>query len=500
MKSLRQFQLKNLNIDTAKQAILFVRPECHICQQEGFEVMTRVKVSLHGHSVMAIVNTVGQLLEDHEASLSTYAWDLLNAKEGEWLDVNHVLPQHSLGHLRSKIFGETLQPDEMSEIVQDIAQNAYADVEMAAFLTACAGGRLSLDEITAMTHAMIEAGQRLHWAHEQIVDKHCVGGLPGNRTSMIVVPIVAAYGLTIPKTSSRAITSPAGTADTMEMFAPVDLELKDMQKVVEKELGCIVWGGRAQLSPADDILIRVERVLDLDIEGQLVASVLSKKIAAGSSDILIDIPVGPTAKVRDLAMQNSLQHLFESVGANLNVNIRTHISDGTQPVGNGIGPALEARDVWRVLNNTPDAPQDLKERALTLAGLLIEFDRKLDPGQGIHIAQQILHSNQALEKFIAICNAQGGLRQLTPSLFQETLTSSIRGVITQINNRRLARLAKLAGAPRDPWAGIDLHVKVGAHVEPHQPLMTVHANKEGHLLYAISFWHEVGGIFTIDQD
>ena len=145
---------------------------------------------------------------------------------------------------------------------------------------------------------MVKTGKILTWPSDLIVDKHCVGGLPGNRTTLIVVPIVAAFGLMIPKTSSRAITSPAGTADTMEVFAPVNLDIKTMRKVVEQENGCIVWGGSVSLSPADDLLIRIERPMDLDSEGQLVASILSKKIAAGSNHLVIDIPIGSTAKIR----------------------------------------------------------------------------------------------------------------------------------------------------------------------------------------------------------
>src|SRR5207342_2314958 len=182
-----------------------------------------------------------------------------------------------------------------------------SDIELAAFVTACAGDRMDLDESVALTRAMISVGERLDWGGGPVLDKHCVGGLPGNRTTPIVVAIIAAAGYRIPKTSSRAITSPAGTADAMEVMAPVALDLPGMRRVVEKEGGCIVWGGNVRLSPADDILIRVERPLDFDSDGQLVASILSKKVAAGSTHVLIDMPVGPTAKVRSLESAMSLQ-------------------------------------------------------------------------------------------------------------------------------------------------------------------------------------------------
>ena len=235
--------------------------------------------------------------------------------------------------------------------MQDTVASRLSDLELAAFVTACAGERLDQDETTSLTRAMVAVGQRLNWGDGPVLDKHCVGGLPGNRTTPIVVAIIAALGYRIPKTSSRAITSPAGTADAMETMAPVALDLPAMRRVVEREGGCIVWGGNVRLSPADDILIRVERPLDFDSDGQLVASVLSKKIAAGSTHVLIDMPVGPTAKVRSDASADDLSARLRSTAAMLGLHLAIHRSDGTQPVGAGIGPALEARDVLKVLRN-----------------------------------------------------------------------------------------------------------------------------------------------------
>ena len=213
------------------------------------------------------------------------------------------------------------------------------------FIAASAGDRLNKKEVLDLTNAMVDTGQRLTWPSPLVVDKHCVGGLPGNRTTPIVVAIVAAFGLMIPKTSSRAITSPAGTADTMEVFTTVNLDIPTMKKVVEQENGCIVWGGSVALSPADDLLIRIERTANLDSEGQMVASILSKKIAAGSTHIVIDMPIGTTAKVRSIAQAELLKNFLESVAKEFGIETKVIFTDGSQPVGRGIGPALEAQDV-----------------------------------------------------------------------------------------------------------------------------------------------------------
>jgi thymidine phosphorylase len=319
------------------------------------------------------------------------------------------------------------------------------------------------------------------------MDKHCVGGLPGNRTTMILVPIVAACGLLMPKTSSRAITSPAGTADTMETLAPVDLDVEQIRRVVERTGGCVAWGGAVRLSPADDVLIRVERPLDLDSPGQLVASVLSKKVAAGATHVLIDMPVGLTAKVRSAHDAAQLAQYLEQVGESLGLHVRVMRTDGLAPVGRGIGPALEARDVLSVLKREADAPADLARRALALAAELLEFGGAAPVGAGPALAASVLDDGRAWSKFQEICAAQGGMREPPVAPHQQPVTAPRSGTIIAFDNRRLARIAKLAGAPKAACAGIDLHVQLGAVVERGQPLFTLHAATPGELAYALDY-------------
>jgi thymidine phosphorylase len=345
---------------------------------------------------------------------------------------------------------------------------------------------------------MIGAGERIRWDFPVVADKHSVGGLPGNRTTPLVVAMVAACGVRIPKTSSRAITSPAGTADTMEMLAPVDLDVPAMRRVVESEGGCIAWGGAVRLSPADDTLIRVERPLDFDSDGQLVASVLSKKAAAGATHVVIDMPVGPTAKVRSTAAAESLSLRLQVVGTALGLRLRIEQTDGSQPVGRGIGPALEARDLLAVLQNAADAPADLRERAIRLAGAVLELADAAPAGFGPATAARVLADGRAWHKFQAICKAQGGMREPPRSSISHVVTASSAGMVSGFDNRRLSRLAKLAGAPGSPAAGLDLHVHSGERVARGQPLFTVHAQAPGELAYALEYLAKQQNIIVLD--
>jgi len=310
-----------------------------------------------------------------------------------------------------------------------------------------------------------------------VVDKHCIGGIPGNRTSMLVVPIVAAHGMLIPKTSSRAITSPSGTADTMEIMAEVTLSPEELNDIVRQERGCLAWGGTAKLAPVDDKLISVERPLGIDSRGQMVASILSKKLAAGSNHLLIDIPVGPTAKVRHMRDALALRKLFEFVGDRLNIHLEVVITDGRQPIGRGIGPVLEARDVMQVLENNPLAPSDLRQKSLQLAARILEFDPDVRGGQGYAIARDILDSGRAMAKMNAIIDAQGRKENasFTPGEITFDVTAKDDGFITSIDNYQISRIASMAGAPIDKRAGIELFKKLGEPVNSGEVLFRVHA-------------------------
>jgi len=491
-------RMRRIGIDACHEMVAYLRSGCAVSKSEGFEALSQVALALGERRIIATLNVVHlALIGDDEVGLSEAAWLALGGAEGEPVAISHPAPVRSLSAVRGKIYGRPLTAANAAEIVRDIVAGRYSGIQIAALVSACSGQRMDEAETVALTAAMIAVGQRLHWTAPVVADKHCVGGLPGNRTSLLVVPIVAACGLPMPKTSSRAITSPAGSADTMETLAPVALDLARMRRVVERENGCIVWGGAVSLSPADDMLIRVERSLELDSDGMLVASVLSKKIAAGVTHVVIDIPVGRTAKVRSPEAAAMLAQRLERVGAAFGITVAALLSDGTQPVGRGIGPALEALDVLAVLRNEADAPGDLRARALTLAAAVLELGGTAAPGSGLALASSVLESGAAWRKFQAICEAQGGMRTPPVACHTHVLASLHSGRVVAVDNRQLAAIAKLAGAPAAPAAGIVFHAPVGSAVAAGQPLLTIHAESPGQLAYARAWAESLDDLFTL---
>src|SRR3989344_715924 len=201
----------------------------------------------------------------------------------------------AIAAIRRKLVGNKLSYKEIFSIMDQISQNKLGDVLTTYFAASGFSKGFSDEEIFFLTKAMVETGQKLKFKGI-VADKHSIGGIPGTRTTMIVVPIIAASGFKIPKSSSRAITTPSGTADDMEVLAKVQFSKEKIYEIVKKTKGCIVWGGSFSVAPADDIIINVEKPLLFESYDKIVVSIMAKKIAFGSNHVVIDLPYGDSVK------------------------------------------------------------------------------------------------------------------------------------------------------------------------------------------------------------
>ena len=487
------FRVKHLQLDTFREHVIVIHERTVHEGNLGFNPLDRVTIfgtTADGTptEITGVLNFCrDNLVGADEIGLSEQAFADLALPEGAQVNATLAVAPRSVDLVREKLKGARLNRDQFGAVLADIVAHRYSRVELAMFVLSCALKSLDADELADYTRAMVATGTTLNFGERLVADKHCVGGVPGNRTTLVLVPILAALGLTVPKTSSRAITSPAGTADTMEMFAEVALTPERLQEVVKHVGGCIVWGGALGLAPADDILITVERPMEIDTEAQMVASILAKKKSAGASHVLIDIPVGHTAKVRTDAEGEHLAELFRTVAARVDLHVDVLLTRAGGPIGLGIGPRLEALDVLAVLRGEAHAPIDLRQKSLFLAARILEMSQAVQPGEGYRTAVRVLDSGKAFEVFERIVSAQGP-KQMPPAVACVGIVNATSdGRIAEIDCWEIARVAKRAGAPANPAAGVRLIRTVGDVVSRGEPLYEIHASTEAQLGFARTY-------------
>ena len=436
--------------------------------------------------ILAIVDIAKGIIKENEIALSQEILDEMGISEGYAVEANAAPRPESTAYIFEKLDGKELDSRKIYSIVKDIVDNALTEVEIAYFISGIYVNGMNDRETMTLTKAMVDTGKKMSIRNS--IDKHSIGGIPGNRTTPVLVSICSSTGLIMPKTSSRAITSAAGTADVMECFSNVEFSIPEIRKIVGKTNACLVWGGALNLAPADDKIIQVERIIGLDPEVQLIASILSKKIAIGARYVLIDIPYGKSAKV-DSKKAKGLAKKFKKIGGMLGLRIKTVLTDGSQPIGNGIGPVLEARDVYSVLSQKTERPLDLENKSLMLSGEILEMTGKAKKGKGRKLALEILRSKKALQQFKNIIEAQGGsLNGIEGRLKSEKMTFETRaersGTIKEIDNRKIASIALSAGCPADKDSGLFLHVHDNFKVKKGDVLMTIYAETKEKLNFA----------------
>lgn len=408
------------------------------------------------------------------------------------MDINYTKKHlEALNTIKKKLRGRTLSYKEIYNLMDEISSGRLSDVLTAYFVASGFRDGFSYDELYYLTKAMVETGEQLHFKGV-VADKHSIGGLSGTRATMIVVPIVTAAGFIMPKTSSRAITSPAGTADVMETIAQVNFTPPQIEKIIHQVGGCIVWGGHLGIAPADDILIRVEEPLSFESFDKIIVSIMAKKVAMSTNHLVIDIPVGRTMKVKYEKDAERVARKFREVAKRFGIEIIIDINHTSQPAGNGVGPYLEAIDVMQVLEQHNDRPLDLEERSLRLAGILLDlcFKTQRIKKDGYEEAKILLKSGKALEKFKAIIEAQHGDPTISADTMvnkahQKEIKASQSGTIRSINNYNVSAIAKILGAPKDIHAGMYMFKRKGNEVKANETLMHLYSSNELKLKEAI---------------
>jgi AMP phosphorylase len=453
---------------------------------ERFGVVAWDRIQLRGtdeRSIVALVDITKSIVQPSFIGVPRAVAQELRVEDGSSVSVHPIPPPVSVRYVHAKMRGAKLGREELYAIVKDVVSGNLSEVEMAAFLMAENYHGMDDDELLWLTRAIAETGTRIDF-EKPVYDKHSIGGVPGNKVTLIIVPIVAAAGLLIPKTSSRAITSPSGTADTMNVLAPVEFSAQELRKIALKINGAIVWGGGLNLAPADDAFITVEYPLQLDPEPQMIASILAKKLAVGTDFMILDLPTGEGTKMPTSDEARRLGNKFIELGAKLEIRVRCGVTYGGQPVGHAVGPALEAREALQTLEGT--GPASLVEKSTSLAGLLFEMAGKATKGGGQDLAKELLQSGQALKKMKEIIEEQGGdpkikSERIPVGQHKQSILAPIDGYVTHVSNAAINQIARATGAPAEGGSGVILFGKRGHKIGKGKPILDIYAERQSKL-------------------
>ncbi len=475
-----KLKAKIIDLEVGKRMVLLHEKDA---QEIGTLAHDWVKITSGKQKAIAFVDTTESYLKQGEIGIFRDVYEEFEVKEGANVSVSLAKPPESIKFIHKKMDRKPLTKEEYHTIIRDLVNHRLSEVQIAAFLLAEEFHGLTMDEIEYLTRAMVDTGTVIDFGRP-CFDKHSIGGVPGNKVTLLIVPIVAAAGLLIPKTSSRAITSASGTADTMEVLANVEFNAAELKEIVLKTCGAIVWGGKLGIAPADDLLIRVEHPLNIDPFGQMLASILSKKLSVGADHVVIDIPVGTGAKVATMEEARKLAQSFVDLSHRFKIHLQCGITYGGQPVGHMVGPALEAREALMALEGK--GPASLVEKSTALAGILLEMGFIAQPGQGKDLAKDILSSGKASEKMREIIETQGGTPKIRPrdiAVGQQTiaLKAPCDGFVTNVSNAGITAIARAAGAPREKGAGVALRWKRGCKVKKNDVLFEIYAERASKL-------------------
>lgn len=430
---------------------------------------------------------VQELIKDDVVAISPKDAEWMGIKEGDEVKILARKPPMSYDFIKKKIEGNPWSINEVTSIVNDISRRKLTKVEVSTFALVSQFHGYHNDELVTMTKAMAEAGTQFDFK-EPVYGKHSIGGIPGNKVSPIIVSIVAAAGLLIPKTSSRAITSPSGTADTMEVLADVTFTPEEISEIAPQTRGLIVWNAPLGLSPLDNIVINVKRELGIDPQDQMLASIVSTKVAMGVNKLVFDIPTGPQTKMPSRNKAINFAHNLIGLCRQLDIGVESALTMGNQPLGRNIGPALEAKEILEVLEGK--GSNTVIEKSTELAGILLEMAGLSSIGKGANSAHEYIKTGKALVKFQEIIEAQGGDKEMASTKveigeYSYTINAAMDGYISSIDNYNIKKILSAAGCPRDKLAGMVLHQKIGKHVKDGNPLYTIYTSSDSKLTAAI---------------
>ncbi len=486
-------KVKKIDIQDGESLIAVLNE--HDAWELGVNKFDKIEIKHNGEYIVADADLTQHLVARGEIGLFAETTEKLHVNNKDIVSIHHTQRENlTVNAIKKKMRGEDITEEEINSIIKDISENKLTDTLATYYVASSFFKETSDKEMYLTAKAMAENGVTFKYPKDEIIaDKHCIGGVPGNETTMIMIPLLASLGITMPKNFSKAITSPAATGECVSVLMNTEFEQPEIEHIIKECNACLIWGGALDLAPADDKLIKIQYPLAMQNIAKVVSSIMAKKYAMGVSHSLIDIPMGPTAKVKNIQEAQEWKQKFETVGKGLGMKMTVQITEANEPIGAGIGAVLQVREVLRVLQQHPKRPTDLEEKAVFLASKIIEIVGLAQGEEAIKLAYGQLVSGKAWEKMQQIIKVQAYNKEYTAPFvngktyevkseelklaeYSEDIVAESDGEIKNIDMKQLNMVTRSLGAPHDLQAGIYLHHKTGATVKKGEVLFTLYAN------------------------
>ena len=386
--------------------------------------------------------------------------------------------------IRKKMKWLPISYDEMYAIIKDISEGKLSEV-MATYYVASSFFYPTTDEEMYLTaKAMAECGVMFKYPKWEIIaDKHCIGGVPWNETTMIMIPTLASLGIKMPKNFSKAITSPAATWECVNVLMDINFDKEGIEKLIKDVNCCLVRGWGLDLAPADDKLIKVQYPLAMQSRAKVVSSIMAKKYAMWVTHSLIDIPVGPTAKVTTMEEALDWKQKFEYVGKKLGMKMTVQITPANEVIGNWVGANLQVREVLRVLQQHQNRPKDLEEKAMKLTWKIIEIVGLAKGKEAIELAKKQLKSWAARKTMQKIIKAQNGnpdisSEDIKPGIFTKEILADSDGTVKKVDLHNVNQICRRLGCAAINEAWIYISKRLWDKVNKWDVLFTMYSTNE----------------------
>ncbi|MFA7298809.1 MAG: thymidine phosphorylase [Candidatus Absconditabacterales bacterium] len=463
--------------------------------EEGITSMDKVSLIYDNKEFVFDVSLSSHLVQRGEVGIFEDIREKYKMKAGQFVTVSFTKnSSESLDALKKGLNGKRLNKKEIFAIMKDISNNRFTDI-LTTYFSAMGFFFPSKDEdLYRMAEAMAKTGEMLHFPGI-VADKHCMGGVSGNETTMIMIPLLTSLGIKMPKTFSKAITTPAATGECVSVLMDISFSKKEIEDLVKKNNCCLVRGGGLDLAPADEKLIKVAYPLSMQSYSRTIVSIMAKKYAMGINHSLIDIPVGPSAKVPDMKTAKRLKKKYLYVGKKLGMKMTVEITDALQPIGSGVGAVMQVREVLRVLQQHEKRPMDLEQKAIHLCAKIIELVGMAKGKDAEKLAYGQLISGKARAMMQKIISAQHGdpkvkSEGLKLAKIQKDIVAEKSGKVKGIDMKVLNVAARTLGSPLDLQAGLYLHKKLGDVVKKGEVIYTMYANDESKIKLTKEFLDE----------